>query len=364
MICLTMIVRNEARSLARCLDSAAPYVDEMLVVDTGSTDDTRAIAAARGARVERFEWCDDFAAARNHALALTAAPWRLVLDADEWIQDGGASLRQLTRSGVQPFVGQLTILEAHDDPAAQRLPPLHVSRLLPRGLSFAGRIHEQIVHALPVLRLPLVLGHDGYQPAQRARKSDRNERLLRRALQEAPDSAYLLYQLGRELEITERHAEAAAHYDRARALLHWPPARAADASAAQARHPWLHDLVVRNLYCLKRARRYAAALALAQAEESCWGHSPDFHFALGDLLLDLALAEPARAAELLPRIEAAWLRCLQIGEAPDLEGAIEGRGSHLAAHNLAVFHQSLGNAARAAQFRAAARRVPSAAQPD
>ena len=270
----------------------------------------------------------------------------------EWIIEGGACLRELARPDAAPFVGQLTILEAADDPRAQPLPPLHVSRFLPRGLRFAGRIHEQIVHALPLRRLPLVLGHDGYQPAQRARKSERNERLLHRALNETPDSAYLHYQLGRELEIDGRHGAAAEAYGRACALLAWPPPHADDAAALQRRHAWLHDLVVRRLFCLKRARHFDAAWVEAQAQAGYWRHSPDFHFALGDLLLDHALAEPSRAAELLPRIEASWLRCLEIGETPDLEGAIAGRGSRLAAHNLAVFHELLGNAPRAAQFRA------------
>jgi len=70
-IALVMIVRDEARSLARCLVSACPWVDEMIVLDTGSVDATPEIARRIGARVERFDWCDDFAAARNAALALT-----------------------------------------------------------------------------------------------------------------------------------------------------------------------------------------------------------------------------------------------------------------------------------------------------
>ncbi|MBC7976187.1 MAG: glycosyltransferase, partial [Myxococcales bacterium] len=87
-IALVMIVRDEARSLERCLVSACPWVDEMVVLDTGSVDATRDIARRMGARVERFEWVDDFAAARNASLALSDAAWNLVLDADEWIEGG------------------------------------------------------------------------------------------------------------------------------------------------------------------------------------------------------------------------------------------------------------------------------------
>lgn len=350
MICLTIIARDEARCLARCLRSAAPWVDEMLVVDTGSTDDTRAIAAACGARVAEFAWVDDFSAARNHALSLTDADWRLVLDADEWIEDGGPFLRlaeTAARDAAGLFVGEIDIHSAFDDGATVRIAPSWIARFLPRGVRFEGRIHEQAVHQLPVRRLPLRIGHDGYRRAQQALKGDRNERLLRRQLAAAPDDAYLHFQLGKDLQVHDRHAEACEQFRQARARIPWPPA--ADTAA---RPPgWLHDLVVREIHCLKRAGVPAQAVLYAQAQAPWWQQSPDFHFALGDVLLDLALAEPQRAPQLLPLIEASWMRCLELGEKPDLEGAVLGRGSFLAAHNLAVFHASLGNAAEAARFR-------------
>ena len=71
----------------------APFVDRMVVVDTGSVDDTVAIAKGCGAEVHRLDWPDDFAAARNHALGLADADWHLVIDADEWIVCGGEALR-------------------------------------------------------------------------------------------------------------------------------------------------------------------------------------------------------------------------------------------------------------------------------
>lgn len=348
---LALIARDEARCLARCLDSVAPFVDEMLVVDTGSRDATPRIAAARGARVLHFPWQDDFSAARNFALEQARADWHLVLDADEWIETGGDCLREISRPGGAGFVGQIRIQEVFAGSEATPLPPLFVSRVLPRGLRFAGRVHEQLVHSLPVRRLPLSAGHDGYQQAQRARKSGRNERLLRQALRERPDSAYLHYQLGRELEIAGDFAGAVTHYQGARERLGWPPAAAAPAAALQARHPWLHDLCVRHLFSLKRLGRFADAIVQAQDESAWWRHSPDFHFALGDLLLDFALAEPQRAAELLPLIQASWKRCLEIGETPDLEGAIAGRGSTLAARNLAVLQDLLRDPARAQALR-------------
>ncbi|HWU96100.1 MAG TPA: glycosyltransferase family 2 protein, partial [Sphingomonas sp.] len=91
-LALVMIVRDEERCLARCLESARAHVDRMIVVDTGSTDDTVAIAERCGAAVHHFPWCDDFAAARNAALDLSDADWNLVLDADQWIEGDASAL--------------------------------------------------------------------------------------------------------------------------------------------------------------------------------------------------------------------------------------------------------------------------------
>lgn len=102
---LAMIVKNEQRHLAHCLESVRGLVDEWIVVDTGSTDDTVAIAESFGATVSHFEWIDDFAAARNASLARCTGDWILVLDADESIDplDHGLIRRALERSEVQGY---------------------------------------------------------------------------------------------------------------------------------------------------------------------------------------------------------------------------------------------------------------------
>ena len=99
------------------------------------------------------------------------------------------------------------------------------------------------------------------------------------------------------------------------------------------------------------------AMDLAEAEMPRWQGSPDFFFTLGDLLLDWAAARPGRAGELLPMIESSWLRALEIGEQPELQDTVRGRGSFLAAHNLAVLHDSLGDRRRGRRIGASARRL-------
>ena len=350
-LALVMIVRDEARSLERCIESARAWVDEIVVVDTGSTDATPEIARRLGARVGRFAWCDDFSAARNAALALAEAPWRLVLDADEWITAGADSLAALR--GVAPeFLGQISVASAFDDgQGGVGHAPSWLPRLLPRGVRYAGRIHEQPQHKLPARRLQVVLDHDGYRTQALQAKAGRNARLLAEAIERAPDDAYLLYQAGKDHDVYERWAEAAAAFARSRdcdgtATLHTE-------GMVNSTPAWHHDRLVREIHALKKCRRHAEAVHIAEAAMALWPESPDFFFALGDLLLDWAAEEPSRARDLLPMIETAWLRCLEIGERPDLEGAVAGRGSTLAAHNLAVLYEGTGRPEKAARLRAA-----------
>ncbi len=80
-----MIVKNEEKHLVKCLRSVRDVVDEMIIVDTGSTDKTNDIAKVFGAKVFDFPWTGDFSAARNHSLEQATGDWILVLDADEVI---------------------------------------------------------------------------------------------------------------------------------------------------------------------------------------------------------------------------------------------------------------------------------------
>lgn len=345
---LVMIARNEARCIGRCLSSVRPWVDEMIVLDTGSTDDTVAIARSLGAQVHHFTWCDDFSAARNAALDHSSADWHIVLDADEWVQSGGRALADLR--GCRPdHVGALAVCSAFGDHRIGTEAPHHatswISRVLPPDVRYEGLIHEQPHHHLPVRRLPVVIGHDGYAPQALQDKGDRNARLLQAALQARPDDAYLRYQWGKDHEVHDRFDEARQAYAKA-----WPHCPL-DAG-------WRHDLLIRWLFVLKQTGHLDEAVSLAEAELPHWAHSADFFFTVGDVLLSQALAKSAEAEALLPLIESCWLRCLALGDTPDLEGAVAGRGSHLAAHNLVIFYDSLGQAEKADAYRALATRAP------
>ncbi len=219
---LCMIVRNEERFLDGCLTSVKGVVDEMIIVDTGSTDNTLAIARIHGARISSFAWCDDFAAARNEALNRTTGDWVLYLDADERLApDQDELVRSLiTHEGVGAYlvtVGGEIQLQSGTFGHANAYPRLF--RKTP-GVQFEGEVHEQIGPSVertgkPIRPSPLVIEHLGYdQSVETTRnKCHRNMALLRKQLKRNPVDAYARFQLGNTLTMLKE-------FDAARSELH------------------------------------------------------------------------------------------------------------------------------------------------
>ena len=346
-LALVMIVRDEARCIGRALESARAHVDEAIVLDTGSVDATPAIAGGLGARVEAFEWNDDFAAARNAALELSDADWNLVLDGDEWLAGDVSALAALPKLGADEagFVGHVCVASQTLQGRAVEWSRSWIPRLLPRGVRYLGRVHEQPVSGLPSRPVQLEIRHDGYLAENLARKAGRNEALLLAELEIRPDDPYLWFQLGKEYQVRQAPPQAAHCF--AEALRLCPPEAA-----------YRHALVVRALTAFKTAEQFDLALALADRELPRQQASPDFFFALGDLYLEGASRNPGAAlADFLPMVEFAWKKCLEIGERPDLDGSVRGRGGHMAAFNLSVLYRTLGQVDRAEAYEALTERL-------
>ena len=337
-LALVMIARDEADSIARCLESAKPYVDDMIVLDTGSQDETISVAEKTGARVYRFTWVDDFSAARNAALDYSDSDWNLVLDADEWIE-GNAEQLGPSVLGRIPFIGLIPVENSFEAQGQEQIYVSWLPRILPRGVRYLGKIHEQPVSDLPRQSIPLKVGHDGYTQRKIHKKKGRNIALLTKALQENPSDVYYLYQSGATYEVYGDYSNAVHYYEKALAGM-------------EKNHLFRHDLIIRMMYSLKKLGRHEDAIYLSEREMGNWEHSPDFFFALGDLLLDFASRNPSKANnELLPMIEASWLKCLEIGENPSLLNSVKGRGSYLAAYNLSILYAGIGQAEKAGHYR-------------
>jgi glycosyltransferase involved in cell wall biosynthesis len=140
-----IIAKNEERHLPRCLDSVKDLAGEIILVDTGSTDDTPGIAARYGAKLIPFDFTIvDFAAARNHALSQARAPWILMLDADEALANGSAGkIEKLIAGGENAGY----FLERHNHSSDSETPLTdNVVRLFPNrpDYRYRGRVHEII----------------------------------------------------------------------------------------------------------------------------------------------------------------------------------------------------------------------------
>jgi GT2 family glycosyltransferase/tetratricopeptide (TPR) repeat protein/2-polyprenyl-3-methyl-5-hydroxy-6-metoxy-1,4-benzoquinol methylase len=209
LLSLCMIVRDNARTIGAALQSIRPYVDEMVVVDTGSTDDTPQIAQQLGARVFHFPWCDDFSAARNESLKYARGQWIFWMDSDDTIDpDCGCKLRQLALQDPGPSIlGH--VIQVHcpgppgeDEDNVTEVDHVKLFRNLPE-LRFEGRIHEQILPAIrrlggEVAWTDLFVTHTGYDhtPEGQIRKKDRDLRLLHLEHRERGEHTFTLFNLG------------------------------------------------------------------------------------------------------------------------------------------------------------------------
>lgn len=215
-----IIARNEEETIREVIENLKPAVDEVLVVDTGSTDQTDDIAREIGARVIHFEWVDDFSAARNFALDNIQTNWVLWVDGDEILDPEdvdvprkAAGLYDSQDPAVVLRVVQMNMVEG----VVER--NFDSSRMFrcDKGFRWSGRIHEQIETTSgcppmaafrPVIRIRL--NHSGYDPkvVQRKGKLERNIRLLRQAVEESPGDVVMWGFLGRDLLFAGKLGEA------------------------------------------------------------------------------------------------------------------------------------------------------------
>ncbi|MDI3257378.1 MAG: glycosyltransferase [Kyrpidia sp.] len=315
-ISLCMVIRDEERFLSRCLASAAPYVSEIVVVDTGSADRSREIAASFGARILTIPWEDDFSQARNAGLEAARMPWILVLDADEVLvpPDPHHLETLLADPGVQGYFVQ--IRHRIGDGSSGEYVVDAACRLFRNdpAIRFQGTIHEEVVSAIRahhgdlVKFSELVLWHDGYLDAVIAekKKGERNKAILRKALESRPDDPVLLYAWGTEHFQQGAYPEALAAFERALTL-------------APVFSGYTSDLALKTAYCLRELGRRQEAAGLLQQAATLY---PDFV----DLLEWRAVLhlDDDRADRALPLLR----QCLQMGPCDGRYSSASGAGTY------------------------------------
>jgi len=215
-ISVCMIVRDEEENLRECLPAARALADQLVVVDTGSKDRSAEVARVFGAEVHDFEWCDDFAAARNASLVHARCPWIVVLDADDRLTP--ENVQRLRKLCSVPPACAVAVTMRNEIPGMIGEKWYQV-RAFPndRRLRYRGRVHESVDFRALGLRLAVVadveIVHVGYaDPGVRLAKARRNVPLLRRAVAESPEDALLAFSFADGLV-------CGWHFDEAEALL-------------------------------------------------------------------------------------------------------------------------------------------------
>ena len=217
---LCVIARDNADTIEACLAGIKPFADEMVVVDTGSVDNTPAICQTLGARVHFFPWCDDVSAARNEALRHARGRWIVWLDSDDVIDADNARkiLAVAQRNDGPSVLGYLAQVHcpepAEEDPERTTIVEhVRLIRNLPE-LQFEGRIHQQIMSSIvaaggTVMRTDIVIRHTGYHSPEVVRqKLERNLRLLKMDVEDRPEDAASWLHLGMTHASLEQYAEA------------------------------------------------------------------------------------------------------------------------------------------------------------
>ncbi len=281
-VCL--IVKNEEKFLPQCLKSVRDIANQIVVVDTGSTDRTVAIAKEFGAEVYTHTWNDDFSAARNAALEHVTGDWILMLDADEELPSAQHAklLADMKNSDVIAY--RLPLVNSGLESEGRSFVP-RLFRNAP-GAHYIGRIHEQVFNSLlPLTKswgLKVEMGtaeilHHGYnkEMVRDRNKIERNLKLLRQAYEENPTDVNLTMNLGLELVRSEHLADGIAKYREAFQLMSEMPS----ASVAPELREVLLTQFTSQLYKIREHGEVVQILTSPLAKVS--GLTASLHLALG-----------------------------------------------------------------------------------
>uniref|UniRef100_A0A6M3ILH9 Putative glycosyltransferase n=1 Tax=viral metagenome TaxID=1070528 RepID=A0A6M3ILH9_9ZZZZ len=214
-----MIVRNEERFLPQCLQSVQGVVDDIVIVDTGSTDRTLDIAREHNARVYEHPWEHSFAKARNQSLSYVHSDWVLILDADEELdKDAGPILREaLSGNEYNAIAG--TVISHHRGGMAKHT-SIRAVRNLPTGVYWQRRVHNQVMFPGFAQFFPFTIYHHGYNlsPEEMKAKDLRTYKLLRASLRDEPDDPFTHGYLAVALQHLGHYKASIKHAKRAAKL--------------------------------------------------------------------------------------------------------------------------------------------------
>ncbi len=322
------IVKDEERFLERSLKSIRPYVAEIVVLDTGSSDSSVSIAGRHADAVGHFEWIGDFSAARNACAALASHDWIFAMDADEEVVefDIARVAEIIADERIIGRYGQRDLTESGEDVKTHR-----VARVYNKKFSaYANPIHETPVPleaGAPrrLAELPVLADHYGYLAAiasGRGRNA-RNRELLLLEIEKNPADAYNYYQLGKNYSFAGEKEKACEAFAKALSL------------ESDTRKEYVADLIECYGGSLLDLQRYGEAAELLRYEGDLL--SPRNQFSFGMISMNAGLFDKAVAC---------FKRCIVRGSAEPIE-------SSMPRYNMGVIYECTGRISEAREMYAA-----------
>ncbi|WP_284560970.1 glycosyltransferase family 2 protein [Bacillus sp. T2.9-1] len=328
MISLALIVKDEEKTIKKCIINAKKLVDEIIVVDTGSTDNTLKILNEDSkVRVFNFAWTNNFSEARNYAIEQCTGDYVLFLDADEYVTFGKRN--ELEQVMKRNQIGKIKITSKFKKDNEVYEASSFISRFFPKNIRYQGAIHEQLNSDLPRIEMKLTVAHSGYLEKD---KSLRNIPILLGEVKKNPNDAYYQYQLGKELRLNKEFKQSYTHLSTSYKLV-------------DMKDSYYNQLI---LELLQTGKEIVAeeTIRIINENEQRMKNISDFHFYKGLFYLDYCLKHMQSSIYFLSKIEESFLKCIEISNKKHIE-YLKGTASFLALYNLGVYYEVIGSMTRA-----------------
>ena len=331
---LCMIVKNEENTLSRCLESVKDIVDEIILVDTGSTDNTVEIAKSYGAKVFFYEWDNSFANARNYSLSKASKDWILIMDADDELvkedKDKVALLINNKENKLNAYLGE-TLSYSGEIKNYNIYSNLNIRFIRNgKGYKFIGDIHEQIKPGSEDEKKQVFFGlvdirfyHYGYlnETIIEKNKRKRNMDIIEKMLKENPNNSFMLYNMGVEYSAKGEYSEALNYLNKA--YKNFNPTAG-----------FSSKLILKMISCNETLNNLDECLKLIEAGQKYYPECTEYEFYKANIFY--------KKKKYLSAIEAAK-KCISMGESPVLLREVSGVGTYKAYYLLGIIAYNIGD---------------------
>lgn len=331
---LCMIVKNESELIERSILAVKPFVQEIVVVDTGSSDQTPILVENLGAKLFKKSWNDDFSAMRNYSIQKATQPFILIMDADEVIIEGSMRELQTTLKEVEYKPGSAANITILNETMSGDIVTVSLLRIFPRDIryQYKGKVHEQLTFmGKPIeheVHSQIKVKHLGYTQSQIMKKNkyERNLALLMNELGEQSDISYIQFQIGRTYYVMKNYIQAEQFLNKSIQL-----------ELKNSKRNFLSLALLTLGYCYIHLKKFDDLLIWYHSAIDLFPDYTDLYFMYGVGLIE------SRDINAFLKIPDVFNKCIELGEASRKKyETVQGVGSFKAHYNLALFYELTG----------------------